>query len=274
MASPEAPVILTNLCEASLPLDQPPVGQFPRFAAETEAADESFPDPAVREPGVADALDPEAKEKQLHLCDADDACGCGSCQPQRLQQLAKPVTYLVCISLIVLTQSLMVAGYTSSIVTTLERRYNLRSSESGLIISSYDITCMIAVILVSYYGDRHNRPKWIGRGAVVMAVGAILFTLPHFFGGKYTGAKTYNETEADVNLCNSSHNLDTKNVMEKKPDCSVDNPETWALALFIIAQFIIGIGTAPIYTLGPTYLYDNVKSHIYSIYAGKNSVYL
>ena len=212
---------------------------------------------------------PEVKLKSTQLCDTDETCGCGSCQPQGLQPLAKPLTYLVCISLIVLTQSLMVAGYTSSILTTLERRYNLRSSESGLIISSYDITCMISVIVVSYCGDRHNRPKWIGRGAVLMAAGALLFTLPHFSGARYTGARAYNETQADVNLCNSSHNLDAHTARSRQPDCSVENPETWALALFIIAQLIVGVGSSPIYTLGPTYLYDNVKTHIYSIYAGQ-----
>ena len=199
----------------------------------------------------------------------DQRCGCGPCKPDGLQVIAKPVTYLICISGLVLTQSLMVAGYTNSILTTIERRYNLWSKETGIIVSSYDVTCMIAVILVSYFGDKYNRPSWMGRAAMFMCIGSFLFTLPHFIGGRYAGAKYYNETQADVNLCNSTKNIDSKTPQQ---DCSTKDeiapPETWALGAFVAAQLVIGVGTSPIYTLGPTYLYDNVAPHLYSIYAG------
>ena len=216
---------------------------------------------------------PGSCTKSTALENGDDRCGCGSCQPDRLQTLAKPIPYLICISGLVLTQSLMVAGYTNSILTTIERRYNLWSKETGIIVSSYDVTCMIAVILVSYYGEKYNRPSWMGRAAMFMCIGAFMFTLPHFVGGKYKGAKFYNETEADVNLCNSTKNIDSKTSQEDC-DTSADEiapAETWALGAFVTAQLVIGVGTSPIYTLGPTYLYDNVPPHLYSIYAGNAS---
>ena len=196
----------------------------------------------------------------------DLRCGCGSCAPKFLQILAHPIVYLICISALVLTQSLLVAGYTNSILTTIEKRFNLWSSELGIIVSSYDVTCMFAIIFVSYFGDRHNRPMWLGRGAIIMAVGAMLFTIPHFITDSYI-THIYNETESDINLCNSSRNLDEASQSDSC-DNSV-NPDVTALGFFILAQMVIGIGTAPIYTLGPTYLYDNVKTKLYSVYAGK-----
>ena len=197
----------------------------------------------------------------------DGQCGCGSCHPECLQGCAKPVTYLICISAIVLVQSMLVSGYTGSIITTIEKRYNLWSRDTGFVMSSYDIMSMVAVIVISYYGDQYNRAKWIGRGIIVMSLGAVLFALPHFVGGRYTVDAAYNETEMDVNLCNSTKN---RNIQQKMSECSNSEhtPQSWMLAIFVIAQMIIGLGAAPVYTLGPTYLYDNVRPQLYSMYAG------
>ena len=63
-------------------------------------------------------------------------------------------------------------------------------------------------------------------------------------------------------MCSSSE------VGEGDEDCD-KNPLRWAMVLFVLAQMITGIGAAPVYTLGPTYLYDNVKPSRYSIYASK-----
>ena len=198
--------------------------------------------------------------------DPDTRCGSACCRSSALQRLARPLTYLFCISAMALTQSFLVSGYTSSIVTTLERRYNLWSRDLGIVISSYDATCMLAAIFVSYYGDRHNRARWIGRGAILMAVGAAVFTLPYFFGRPYAPEASYNRTQMDVNLCNSTQNVATQRQLSA---CDGDvNTETFAFALFIVAQMIIGVGASPVYILGPTYLYDNVKPQLYSIYAG------
>ncbi len=248
---------------ASLPLmqDKLPLGGDGEAAASASAG--QYP---------TEKKEADQEDEKEPYCDEDNRCGCGSCKPDALQVLNKPITYLICISLLVLTQSLMVAGYTNSILTTIEKRYNLWSKETGIIVGSYDVSCMTAVILVSYFGDRYNRPLWMGRAALFMFVGSFLFTLPHFIGGRYSGAKFYNETEADVNLCNSTKNIDSAH--GDPLDCTGSGPavapaDTWALWAFVAAQLVIGIGTSPIYTLGPTYLCDNVAPHLYSVYAGK-----
>ena len=52
-------------------------------------------------------------------------------------------------------------------------------------------------------------------------------------------------------------------------ECQDYPPQVWALAVFIAAMLILSIGSAPVYTLGPTYLYDNVEPKNYSLYAGE-----
>lgn len=198
---------------------------------------------------------------------------CGVCcwHPRCMQKLAHPVCYLICISALVFTQSLVVSGYTSGILTTIERRYDLWGSEMGLIVSSYDFSCLVAVIVVSYLGERYNRAKWLGTGSILISVGAMTYTLPYLIGEEYRPSGFYNGSGLDINLCNSSKNWDLQGKLEECEDKG-DDPDRWALTIFIIAQLVIGFGASPVYTLGPTYLYDNVKSSSYSVYAGENSI--
>ena len=124
----------------------------------------------------------------------DTKCGTGPCKPACLQSCAKPTTFLIGISLLVLVQSMLVSGYTSGIITTIERRFDLSSTEAGVVISSYEFTCMFATVFISYFGDKYNRAKLIGRGAIFIAIGAVIFTLPHFLGGTYE-VKSSNNTQ-------------------------------------------------------------------------------
>ena len=54
-------------------------------------------------------------------------------------------------------------GFVSTSLSNLEKRFDLSSSESGVIASTYDIGSLIAVMLVSYYGGTGHKGKWLGR---------------------------------------------------------------------------------------------------------------
>ena len=197
-----------------------------------------------------------------------ERCGLKCYHPNWMQRLAHPISYLICLSALVLVHSLLASGYISSILTTIERRYNLNSVELGIIVSSYDVTSMIFGVFVSYWGDKRNRAKVISKGGALVALGSLVFSLPYFIGDTYVmPISNQNSTEVgDYLLCMKDTQGGTSYPMDS---CDPENPETWAFTLFIIAQLIIGIGASSIFTLGPVYLYENVATDNYAFYIGK-----
>ena len=59
------------------------------------------------------------------------------------------------------------AGYVNSVITTIEKRFEIGSLWSGLIAASVEIGCLVAVVFVSYLGGCRHIPVWIGCGAIL-----------------------------------------------------------------------------------------------------------
>ena len=58
-------------------------------------------------------------------------------------------------------------GYVNSVITTIEKRFEIGSLWSGLIAASVEIGCLLAVVFVSFLGGGRHIPVWIGCGAIL-----------------------------------------------------------------------------------------------------------
>lgn len=78
-------------------------------------------------------------------------------------------------------------GFVNVVITTIEKRFGLKSFQSGLIAGGYDIASFLSLIPVTYLGGRNkaSKPRWIGFGVLVMGLGALVFSIPHFINGPY-----------------------------------------------------------------------------------------
>lgn len=70
--------------------------------------------------------------------------------------------------------------YMVTAVQNIERHFQIPSKLSGFLVSAHDISYVLTVILVSYYGSRGNRAKWIGFGTILMAIAHIFTASPNF----------------------------------------------------------------------------------------------
>lgn len=161
-----------------------------------------------------------------------------------------------------------VGAYLVSVLTTLERRFNLQSADVGVIASSFEIGNLALILFVSYFGARGHRPRLIGCGGIVMALGALLSALPEFLTHQYkyeAGEIRWGAEGRDVCAANGSGG-------HQGPDpdliCRSRTATNMMYLLLIGAQVLLGIGATPVQPLGVSYIDDHVRRKDSSLYIG------
>ncbi|XP_058535586.1 solute carrier organic anion transporter family member 4A1 [Ochotona princeps] len=192
-----------------------------------------------------------------HLCQVpaepqEVGCGWRACAPTCLQVLHTPQGFLFFLCVASFLQGAAVNGLVNTVVTSLERRFDLHSYQSGLIASSYDIASCLCLTFVSYFGGQGHKPRWLGWGVLVMGTGSLVFALPHFTVGRYQA-----QVAEGVGACPA----------DRSTGCAdhASGLSSYRL-VFMLGQFLHGMGATPLYTLGVTYLDENVKSSHSPIY--------
>uniref|UniRef100_A0A8D3DWN4 Solute carrier organic anion transporter family member n=1 Tax=Scophthalmus maximus TaxID=52904 RepID=A0A8D3DWN4_SCOMX len=156
--------------------------------------------------------------------------------------------FVLCHGLLQFSQ-LLYSAYFKSTITTIERRYGLSSYSSGTISSLHEISNSVLIVFVSYFGNRVHRPRVIGVGGLLMAVSAMILTLPHFVSQPYEYDSVLHSKTPTPNA---------------KPQCfSVSTGTTRRLAdtnnlwlLMASAQLLFGVGSVPIQPFGISYIDD------------------
>jgi predicted MFS family arabinose efflux permease len=178
--------------------------------------------------------------------------------------------------------------YFVSVITTLEKLFQIQSKTTGIIMSATEIGQIGSSLLLTYYGGQGHRPKWIAWGMVLFAVSSFTCSLPHFLFGKQlirdndvlfggvtsvVGSPFGGNTSEPIqpNICNSSHpavihNMTISSIPATR-DASRITPVV--LAIFFTSLLGVGMGQTAVYTLGIPYIDDNVASRESPLYFGK-----
>nr|XP_021517718.1 solute carrier organic anion transporter family member 1A5-like [Meriones unguiculatus] len=101
--------------------------------------------------------------------------------------------FLLALTWAYLSKSLS-GSYMNSMLTQIERQFNIPTSIVGLINGSFEMGNLLLIIFVSYFGTKLHRPIMIGVGCAVMGLGCFIISLPHFLMGRKTVKKIRNES--------------------------------------------------------------------------------
>ncbi|ROT61125.1 putative solute carrier organic anion transporter family member 3A1 isoform X2 [Penaeus vannamei] len=226
--------------------------------------------------------------------DSND-CGLFSFRPAFLQKLANIKIFVFLLSVLVTIQQALASGYLNSVITTIEKRYEIPSSLTGVISSMYEIGNVITVIFVSYLGSKRRIPVWIGVGCCVMGIGSMLFVMPQLISDRWSiELETINDTDSKHICRNARVRDDTSerlsdlgfgtlpdlskgvplgshnSIQYGKPDNCIKGSRSNVMPVlfFMLAQLLLGAGGSPLFTLGTTYIDDHVKRESSSMYIG------
>lgn len=128
------------------------------------------------------------------------------------------------------------------VLSTVERRFGFSSTAVSFLLVSFDLSVLICVIFISYFGEKRHKPRWIGMGLIVQGIGALIFALPQSFGSYEVGA----EGQLTFESCES------RGVFAS----SCDSSNNWAYVVMLFGNVLIGIGAAPLFTLGLSFIDD------------------
>ncbi|XP_012219777.1 solute carrier organic anion transporter family member 74D [Linepithema humile] len=243
---------------------------------------------------------PDERSNSLHteFDDADVSCGWGPCRPHWLQCFATKQAFLVIFCLAWVLQG-MYYTYFVSVITTIEKLFQIQSKTTGIIMSATEIGQIGSSLLLTYYGGQGHRPKWIAWGMILFAVSSFTCSIPHFIfdeqlirqnemlsgigqGGEGRGPNSTDPVPA--NLCKfqeRNSTLEGWNVSTTTPQinsaeyCEGDflteqriqsKITTVVLAIFFVSLLGVGMGQTAVYTLGIPYIDDNVASRESPLY--------
>ena len=162
--------------------------------------------------------------------------------------------FVFCMYILLHIEVSFTVGLTSVVLSSLETRYKFSGVQLGMISGTFDITVLVTVIFISYFGGNSHKPKWLGAGVFIQGIGALLFASPQFITGDYNVGKDANLT---LEECRDESDF--------SPECGESDNIYF---LFILSIIAIALGAAPLFTIGVSYIDDIVHPKRAPIWLG------
>ena len=64
-------------------------------------------------------------------------------------------------------QGMAVNGLIGASIPHIEKEFGFTSTQSGIFLASNDLTALLTVLFVSYYGEKGHKPKWLAIGCII-----------------------------------------------------------------------------------------------------------
>ena len=129
------------------------------------------------------------------------------------------------------------------------------SFQVGMIASTFDITVLVTVLFISYFGGNSHKPRWLGAGVFIQGLGSLVFAMPQFITGEYDVGRHANLSFEEC-----------RDVNDFSPDCTEQSNNVYPV--FILANILIGIGASPLFTVGTSYIDDIIHPKRAPIWLG------
>lgn len=210
-------------------------------------------------------------ETEDDVADSDDEqflCGYGRCTPRWLQKFHTAKWLLVVLGICAFVQSFVVNSIFPVGLSTLEKRFHMTSTQTGIISSWYDFAVLVAVFPVCHWGNTGHKGRWIGIGSFLMALGSFVCVLPHYMVPPYQYQEAQHN-ESELGQC--TYRDETVQSCSKYPANSASYLNPYFL-MFLLGQTLHGIGATPLFSIGTAYLDENVSQKASPVYLAIHSV--
>ncbi|CAI4224078.1 unnamed protein product [Auanema sp. JU1783] len=213
----------------------------------------------------------ELIEKEMSVLAQESQCGVGKWRPRWLQFIGTRNWMMLLLCWYCMVQGMVNNGLVPSAISSIERRYKLSTSTMGRIVQFYDFGYVLFCIPVSYFGGRHSKPAVLAAGLALMATGSFLFSTPHLLADSYS-ANIGNTSLGSCSVKSDFYNESNPVAESLTAPCPINHnthPGSFRYVfLFCLAHFLHGIGATPLFTIGVSYIDENVGPALSSLFVG------
>ena len=176
-------------------------------------------------------------------------------------------------SLLQLFQMAFVVYYIA-VVRTIERRYGLTSTRTGVIMAVNDVIHISVVIFIGYLGRKGHKPIYIAVTSIFLPIASLLYASPYFLFGAESDrlralAESNNMTSSHEHLFCSSVNAsvgdDGSVGVGEESRGDISNQVFYILCF---ASALNGLGGSALNILGMAYVDENAEKHNSALYLG------